>query len=272
MTGRLAFFITLCLTLNFPLMATERLVVAGGSLTEIVYALGAEDQLVGVDSSSIYPYAATKLPNIGYYRTLNVEGTLSVQPTKIILLSGAGPENVVKQLSRLEVETLMVDNPKTVAGLIKTIEIIAKETGTTAAGKLLIEKIKTEIEHLSTMPKLTGKTAAFLMSAGERGLIAAGTDTTPSLIFDSLNISNPFSSLKGFKPVSAEALAENAPDVILIASHTTQNQDIESLCDSAPLKLWASIKGCNLVKIDSLKYLGLTPRLPQAIVETRELF
>ncbi|MBO1255367.1 ABC transporter substrate-binding protein [Alteromonas sp. 5E99-2] len=272
MRGRLVSFITLCLTINFPLLATERLVVAGGSLTEIVYALGAEDQLVGVDSSSIYPFSATQLPNIGYYRTLNVEGVLSVEPSKIILLSGAGPENVVKQLSRLNTEIVMVDNPKTVAGLIKTIDIIAKETGTETAGKKLIEKIKKEIESLSSMPKLTGKSAAFLMSAGERGLIAAGAETTPSLIFDSLNISNPFSELKGFKPVSAEALAKNAPDIILIASHTTQEQNIESLCKTAQLKLWSSIKGCNLVKIDSLKYLGLTPRLPQAIAETRELF
>lgn len=272
MTGRLVFFVTLFLAINFPLFASERLVVAGGSLTEIVFALGAENQLVGIDSSSVYPNATKALPDIGYYRTLNVEGILSVQPTKIILLSGAGPENVVKQLSRLKIDIVVVDNPKNVTGLINTIEIIAKETDSQSAGKALIDKVKMQMENLSNMPKLTGKTAAFLMSAGDRGLIAAGTNTTPSFIFEYLDIANPFSELKGFKPVSSEVLAETAPDVILIASHTTQNRSIEGLCNSAQLKLWASIKGCNLVKIDSLKYLGMTPRLPQAIAETRELF
>ncbi|QJX01792.1 ABC transporter substrate-binding protein [Alcanivorax sp. IO_7] len=67
--------------------AQQRLVVAGGELTEIVYALDAGDRLVAVDSTSNYPAAARQLPKLGYVRALPVEGTLALKPD-LVLLSG----------------------------------------------------------------------------------------------------------------------------------------------------------------------------------------
>src|SRR5690606_39294352 len=55
----------------------QRIVSVGGSTTEIVYALGAGDTLVGVDSTSIYPRKADALPDVGYVRQLAAEGLLS---------------------------------------------------------------------------------------------------------------------------------------------------------------------------------------------------
>lgn len=55
----------------------QRLVSVGGTLTEIVYLLGEEAQLVAVDTSSLYPAAAQALPKVGYQRTLSAEGVLA---------------------------------------------------------------------------------------------------------------------------------------------------------------------------------------------------
>ena len=55
-----------------------RVVSVGGAITELVYALGAEASLVGVDTTSIYPAAAKALPSVGYQRTLSAEGVLSL--------------------------------------------------------------------------------------------------------------------------------------------------------------------------------------------------
>jgi iron complex transport system substrate-binding protein len=266
----LTVILVLCIHSSFAL-AEERLVVAGGSLTEIVYALGAESQIVGVDSSSNYPNAVHRLPDVGYYRTLNVEGLLSVSPSKVLMLNGSGPQSVLAQLDALGVERVMVENPKTIEGLMKMIEQVATATDRVEQGHALRMSLQQQLDDINNMGELRGKSAVFLMSAGERGLIAAGSNTTPQLIFDNLNVDNPFVSLQGFQPISAESLAQSAPDIILVASHTTRGLSAESLCESAQLMLWAKQKGCNLVKIDSLKYLGLTPRLPEAIVETRQL-
>lgn len=263
-------FLLVCLLAGFSVQA-ERLISAGGSLTEIIFALGAEEQLVGVDSSSQYPAAARALPDVGYYRALNVEGVLSVEPEKLLLLEGAGPEAVVKQLRSLGLGVNVINNPKSVDGLFTTIKQVADATERNKEGQSLVEHIQTQLLELDQLSSVKGKTAVFLMSAGERGLVAAGRNTTPQLIFDQLGLVNPFASLDGFKSVSSEVLASSRPDIVLLASHTSRDTTAQQLCRDPQLSLWANAKGCNLFKVDSLMFLGLTPRLPSAIEHTHTL-
>ena len=55
---------------------SARIAVAGGSITEIIYFLGAEDRIVAVDSTSSFPVAAREFPSVGYVRALSAEGLL----------------------------------------------------------------------------------------------------------------------------------------------------------------------------------------------------
>jgi iron complex transport system substrate-binding protein len=83
----------------------ERMVSVSKQYTEITFALGAEDNLVAVDVSSVYPPAARQLPTVGYHRALSLEGMLSAKPT-LILRGGPnniGPEHVVRQLESLNI-------------------------------------------------------------------------------------------------------------------------------------------------------------------------
>lgn len=84
---------------------TERLVSVSKQYTEIIFALGAEQDLVAVDVSSVYPPAAKQLPTVGYHRALSLEGMLAAKPT-LILRGGPnniGPEHVVRQLESLKI-------------------------------------------------------------------------------------------------------------------------------------------------------------------------
>ena len=69
----------------------QRVVSVGSALTEIIYALGAEKMLVGVDTTSLYPAAARSLPQVGYMRALSAEGVLSLRPSLVIATTAAGP-------------------------------------------------------------------------------------------------------------------------------------------------------------------------------------
>ena len=66
-----------------PAFATgeARLLSIGGSVTEIVHALGQGDRLVARDTTSTYPPEVTDLPDVGYARALSPEGVLSVDPS-----------------------------------------------------------------------------------------------------------------------------------------------------------------------------------------------
>ncbi len=68
-----------------------RIVSVSGATTEIVYALGAEKQLVGTDTTSLFPAAALQTPKVGYMRQLSAEGLLSLKPDAVIGTTEAGP-------------------------------------------------------------------------------------------------------------------------------------------------------------------------------------
>lgn len=70
---------------------------------EIIWALGAEDQVVGVDYSSTWPPEVRKMTTVGYHRALSAEGILSLKPTVIISDGNIGPPTVVNQLKQLSV-------------------------------------------------------------------------------------------------------------------------------------------------------------------------
>lgn len=81
----------------------QRIVCIGQALNEMIYALGAQGNLVGVDYSSTYPSEIKKLPTVGYHRALSAEGILSLKPTLIIHDNNIGPDNVVRQLQQLKI-------------------------------------------------------------------------------------------------------------------------------------------------------------------------
>lgn len=81
----------------------ERIVCIGQAINEMIYALGAQQNLVGVDLSSTFPPEIKNLPNVGYHRALSAEGILSLKPTLIIHDNNIGPDNVVRQIQELQV-------------------------------------------------------------------------------------------------------------------------------------------------------------------------
>jgi iron complex transport system substrate-binding protein len=81
----------------------ERLVVISQIYNEIIWALGAQDKVVGVDLSSTYPPDVKKVQTVGYHRALSAEGILSLHPTAVIHDGNIGPPQVVEQLQSLNI-------------------------------------------------------------------------------------------------------------------------------------------------------------------------
>jgi iron complex transport system substrate-binding protein len=84
----------------------QRIIVIGQQYNEIIWDLGAEKDIVGVDFSSTYPPAVKKVQTVGYHRALSAEGILSLKPTLIIHDGSVGPPQVMQQLGSLKIPTL----------------------------------------------------------------------------------------------------------------------------------------------------------------------
>lgn len=239
-----------------------RIVSAGGSMTEILVALDLTDQIVGIDTSSSYPASISSLPKVGYYRQLGTEGVLSLKPSHLFAINGVGPDAVIQQLESVGVTTHIFHQERTLSGLYSLIESVGQKTRRSPLAADLINQIEADIQNLPRFN--TNKHITFLMSANERGLMAAGSNTVPHLVMHLLNLNNPFQTMDGFKPISSEALIASETHVIFIPEHQTRGLSEKDLCKLPSLAKWASIRGCNVEIVDSLLFLGLTPRLAQA--------
>ena len=103
----------------------SRIVAVGGSVTEIVYALGEEERLVARDSTSTYPSAAEQdLPDIGYMRALSAEGVLSVSPDMLLILDGSGPPETLDLLEKTGIAITKVPEQHSGDGRSQNAELI----------------------------------------------------------------------------------------------------------------------------------------------------
>ena len=80
-----------------------RYVVISPIYNEIIWALGAQDKVVGVDLSTTYPPDVKKVQTVGYHRALSAEGILSLHPTAVIHDNNIGPPQVVQQFEQLNI-------------------------------------------------------------------------------------------------------------------------------------------------------------------------
>src|SRR5262245_9135618 len=80
-----------------------RYVVISPIYNEIIWSLGAQDKVVGVDLSTTFPPEVKKVQTVGYHRALSAEGILSLHPTAVLHDNNIGPPQVLQQLQQLNI-------------------------------------------------------------------------------------------------------------------------------------------------------------------------
>lgn len=246
----------------------KRIVAVGGTVTEILYALGAQDRVVARDSTSSYPADAMSKPDIGYMRALSSEGILSQQPDLILSEDGSGPADVIAVLKASAVPFVTVDTPPVGDAIPKKIEDVGAAVGLQDKAKALAAETKAALEGLakdiSSVPDKDKKRVLFVLSAAGGRVMAAGKDTEAGAIIEMAGGVNAAQEISGYKPLTDEAIIAAAPDVVLTMSrggHATNPNEIFALpaFQSTPA---ASNKA--LVSMDGLYLIGFGPRTPAA--------
>lgn len=246
--------------------AQMRLVSIDGSVTEIIYALGAEQQLVAVDTTSRYPPAATELPDVGYMRQLSVEGILSLTPTTVIASDDAGPEEVFAQLQAAGVKVVKVKDDASLAGVQAKIAAVASALGREAAGEALQQQVEQQVQQAQQrLAPLAGQRALLLLGAGNRGLMAAGTGTQAQALLDMLSLENVIQH-PGYKPLNPESALAVAPEVVIVAQ--TGPLQVDNIRQQ--LALTPAVKNDRVVVLDAGLLLGFGPRLAQALTHLQQ--
>ena len=248
---------------------SSRIVTLGGTITEIVFALGAGERVVGVDASSSFPEAANQLPKVAYHRRLSAEGVLSLRPTLIIATTEAGPPEAIQQLKGAGVTVLVLPDEPTIENAIAKIEHIAAALAVQAHGAALIQTLKKELSQVqSSIPQTAAQAKIlFLYARGQGTLMVAGQDTGADTMIGLAGGANAVRGYSGYKPLTSEAAVAAAPDVILLMDSGLESVGgAQGLWQLPGLALTPAGQQGRVLSMDGLLLLGFGPRLGQAVL------
>lgn len=252
-----------------PDQDASRLVTLGGSVTEIVYALGEGGRIIGTDQSSIYPPEATELPSVGYYRKLPSEGVVSLRPSLIVASENAGPPEVIEQLKQLGISVVMVSDKPDLESLRSRVETVARALGKPEQGKLLLEEMESALASVeeTTIPALGAMT--IVMRGGK--LLGAGADTAANVVLETAGLKNVLAEQNAYRPLSAEVVSALAPDVIIVTSSTVESMGgVEKVKQSPVIAMTPAVQNSRVIVLDDMLAQGFGLRFPQAIAKVQD--
>ncbi|KMW57727.1 Periplasmic hemin-binding protein [Candidatus Rhodobacter oscarellae] len=265
-----AFLAGLAALLVTPALAEgERIVSVGGSLTEIIYALGAGDRVIARDTTSSYPAEVADLPNVGYIRNVAAEGVLSVNPDMIIAEHDLGPKETVALLEAAEIPLIIIPESPTAQGLADKINAVGLALGEEEKAAAMAADAQARVEaafEKATSHGQAPKRVMFILSLQNGRAFASGADTTADAMIKLAGGINALGSFTGYKPLNSEAISQAKPDAILMISrdnnHGASNEELFAV---PGMTLTPAFDTGSVIRMDGLYLLGFGPRTPDAI-------
>ena len=246
----------------------ERLVVAGGDLTEIVFALGAGDRVVGVDATSTHPPEAEARADIGYFRRLSAEGVLSLDPDMLIAAPEAGPEIALEQIAAAGVEIRTAPERAGTDGITAKIRFVGAALGRAEAAEALAARVESDLAEVREKVASIENRPRVLFVLVLRGgaPVVGGAGTAADVVIRLAGGRNAGAGVEGYKPMTREAILAARPDaVLMMESRAEAAGGIEAVLDRPEIRLTPAGRAERGIVMPGMLLLGFGPRTPEAV-------
>lgn len=244
-----------------------RIVSVGGAVTEILYALGLEDRVIAVDTTSLFPERALReKPNVGYMRQLSPEGVLGLNPSLVLAAEGAGPKDTIAVLEAARVPFVLVPDHFTGEGIIEKIRLVAAATGETARGECLVRAVEADLATLAQVRSRISRRerVLFVLSFMNDRPMVSGRNTAADGIIRLAGAENAMTAYEGYKLVNDEAIIAAQPDAVLVMDRAAHRLDAETVFrHPAFVSTPAATRG-RFISMNGLYLLGFGPRTARA--------
>lgn len=245
-----------------------RIVSVGGAVTEILYALGKEQAIVGIDTTSLYPPQAQKeKPSVGYMRQLSAEGVLGLRPSMILAIEGSGPRETLAVLEEARVPLIVVPDSYTGEGIARKITAIAQAVGEEKRGACLAGAVTADLAALERLKAGIGKKkrVLFVLSFINGRAMVAGRHTAADGVIRLAGAENAITEYEGYKPISDEALIAAKPDVVLAMERGGPGAVTAEIVFAHPgFAATPAAAQRSFLAMDGLYLLGFGPRTARA--------
>ncbi|MEX2601626.1 MAG: helical backbone metal receptor [Balneolaceae bacterium] len=251
----------------------SRIVSIGSAVTETIFALGAEENLVAVDESSLYPEETAAIPKVSFTRNLSAEGVLSMEPTLILASGAAGPETALRQIRSTGAPLLIVSADETVDAAFERVEQLGAVLGREERAMEVSRRLAMDLERAATLHDMleSRPVVLFIYARGPNHLMVAGNRTSAKTMIELAGGVNAFDEFEGYKPLTPEAVVAVNPSVILMMNSGLQSVGGTEWVRQAPgVSLTDAAKNNRIHSMDGSYLLGFGPRMGQAVLDLME--
>lgn len=247
--------------------APETIVSMIPSNTEILFALGLNDEIVGVNDWDNYPEEALEKEKIGG-QEFNVEKIVSMTPDVVFAhesMLGTGDEGL-QQLRDAGINVFVVKNAADFEQTYETIETIGKATGKTEEAATIVEDMKAKVEEvLAKTANVENKKRVFIETSDAPEIYAPGKNTFMQQILDMIGAENVVTE-ENWVMISPEEIVKQNPDVIIVM-YSYVPDIVESVKNRDGFSDITAVKEDQVIQVDENLTSRTGPRLALGLEE-----
>jgi len=236
----------------------QKVVSVSPALTEIVYALGAQDKLVGRTDYCDYPAEVSSIQSVGAIDNPDTELIASLSPD-LVIASSIFTEDSYNKLTELGIKVIVIKDETTINGMFDYVTTMGNILGKKDEAGKLVESMKADLEAVKANSVSSDVTVYYCMGYGEYGEYTAGGDTFINDIIVAAGAKNAAADISGWT-FSLEALIAADPDYILVPAW-----GYDAFIATAPYSELSAVKNGNVISVDNNLFERVGPRNIEAI-------
>jgi len=247
----------------------QRIVSLAPSNTEILFALGLGDKVIGVTEYCNYPEAAKTKPKVGGFSTVDIEKVVSLRPD-LVLATQIHSKTIIPALEKLGL-TVVALTPGSLTGVLDSITLVGKITGQDKQASELIKDLSTRIKAIAdkTQKLSPAQRPRVFYVTWHDPLWTAGTGTLSNDVISQAGGQNIASDITGDKTIDLETVINRDPEVIIVSVGMGTGEDLpwQYIKSESRLKNTQALLTGRVYKIDGDLIHRPGPRIVEALEE-----
>ncbi len=238
----------------------RRVVSLAPSLTEIVYALGAQQLLKGATLYSDHPEEAKTLPRVGSYVKLDLERIVALRPDLCLAVKDGNPRHVIEQLDKIGIKSFVL-NQRNINDIIETVDVLGRVLGVEENADKLVLSMQSRLKRIEEMVAGVKNTPKVFFQIDASPTITAGRDTFIHELITRAGGINLAETRTGYPRYSWEDILLMGPEVVIIASMAGGHSPEELKADWQRWKQIPAVRTNRVYVVDAGLIDRPTPRL-----------
>jgi cobalamin transport system substrate-binding protein len=250
----------------------QRIISLSPSNTEIAFALGLDNQIIGVTTYDNYPPAALSKPQVSEYSSVDVEKIVSLQPD-LVLADSIQKNDAVPALEKLGVKVLVL-SPDTIDGIYRDIELVGQVTGKTPEANALVASLQKRVSAVTSLTAQSAGTSSprVLYVTWHDPIWTAGGNTIINDLIDMAGGTNIAADLDGYITITLEQVIERNPQIILVmTSMGDQDTSLNYIKTEPRLQATDALKNNQLYLVDADIFGRTTPRIVDGLEQLAKI-